>query len=273
MILPKGTLERRVAIITGGGTGLGKAIAERFVALGAKVAIASRNVERLEETATEITQKVGGEVLPIGETDVRDPDQVDALISRTKERFGSVSILVNNAAGNFLARAVDLSPNAWNAVVGIVLNGTWFCSQAAAREMISQGHGGTILNVIATYAETGAPGVVHSGAAKAGVLNLTRTLAVEWALHNIRVNAIAPGPMATEKTMEQLFGSGEYIDEMTKEIPAGRFAEAEEVADAACYLVSDYADYITGATLTMDGGASLSKGFLRFAEDLPSRQA
>ena len=137
MMLPKGTLERRVAIITGGGTGLGKAIAERFVALGAKVAIVSRNVERLEETATEITQKVGGEVLPIGETDVRDPDQVNALISRTKERFGSVNILVNNAAGNFLARAVDLSPNAWNAVVGIVLNGTWFCSQAAAREMIS----------------------------------------------------------------------------------------------------------------------------------------
>ena len=272
MMLPKETLERRVAIVTGGGTGLGKAITERLVALGAKVVIASRNTERLEEAATGITQKVGGEVLPLGETDVRDPEQVSVLISRTKERFGSVDILVNNAAGNFLARAVDLSPNAWNAVVGIVLNGTWFCSQAAAREMISQGHGGAILNVVATYAETGAPGVVHSGAAKAGVLNLTQTLAVEWAPHNIRVNAIAPGPMATEKTMEQLFGSGEYIDEMTKEIPAGRFAQVEEIADAASFLVSDYADYVTGATLTMDGGASLNKGFLRFTENLPSRR-
>ena len=128
MMLPKETLERRVAIVTGGGTGLGKAIAERLVALGAKVVIASRNTGRLEEAATEIRQKVAGEVLPLGETDVRDPEQVSALISRTKERFGSVDILVNNAAGNFLARAVDLSPNAWNAVVGIVLNGTWFCS-------------------------------------------------------------------------------------------------------------------------------------------------
>src|ERR687886_2780936 len=126
MMLPKEALERRAAIVTGGGTGLGKAIAERLVALGAKVVIGSRNTERLEEAATEITQKVGGEVLPLGETDVRDPEQVNALISRTKERFGSVDILVNNAAGNFLARAVDLSPNAWNAVVGIVLNARGF---------------------------------------------------------------------------------------------------------------------------------------------------
>ena len=270
MMLPEKTLEERVAVVTGGGTGIGKAIAERFVALGAKVVITSRNTEKLEQAADEISQG-GGEVLPVGETDVRDPEQVDAMISRTKEAFDGVDILINNAAGNFLARAIDLSPGAWNAVVGIVLNGTWFCSQAAAKEMISQGHGGAIVNIIATYAETGAPGVAHSGAAKAAVLNLTRSLAVEWASHNIRMNAIAPGLTATEKTTEQLFGSGEYIEEMTQEIPAGRFAEVEEIADAASFLVSDYAGYITGATLTIDGGQSLNKGFLRFAEDLPSR--
>ena len=263
-MLPERTLEDRVAVVTGGGTGIGRAIAERFVALGAKVVITSRNVERLEQAADEISQG-GGEVLPVGETDVRDPKQVDDMISRTTEAFGGVDILVNNAAGNFLARAIDLSPSAWNAVVGIVLNGTWFCSQAAAKEMISQGRGGAIVNIIATYAETGATGVAHSGAAKAGVLNLTRSLAVEWASHNIRINAIAPGLAATEKTTEQLFGGGGYIEEMTQEIPAGRFAEVEEIADAASFLVSDYADYITGTTLTIDGGQSLNKGFLHFA--------
>jgi NAD(P)-dependent dehydrogenase (short-subunit alcohol dehydrogenase family) len=270
MMLPDGALEGRVAVITGGGTGMGKAMAERFVRLGARVVIASRNKENLEKVAAEISEQTGGEVLPVG-TDVSDPEQVNDMFSHTKEAFGGVDILVNNAAGNFLARAIDLSPNAWNAVLGIVLNGTWFCSQAAARQMISQG-GGAIVNMIATYAASGAPGVVHSGVAKAGVLNLTQTLAVEWAPHDIRVNAIAPGLVATETTTEQLFGGGEYIDEMTQEIPAGRFAEVEEIADVASFLVSDYADYVTGASLTIDGGGSLNKGFLRFTEDLPPRQ-
>ena len=272
-MLPEGTLEGRVAVVTGGGTGMGRALTERFVSLGAKVVIASRNTENLERAATEITEENGGEVLPVGETDVRNPEQVEAMILRTKEHFGGVDILVNNAAGNFLARSIDLSPNAWKAIVDIVLNGTWFCSQAAAREMISQGRGGAILNIIATYAETGAPGTAHSGAAKAGVLNLTRSLAVEWAPHNIRVNAVSPGLTATEKTTEQLFGGGEYVEEMTEEIPAGRFAEVEEIANAASFLVSDYAGYVTGATLTLDGGQSLNKGFLRFVEDLPSHRS
>ncbi len=150
MMLPEGALAGRVAVITGGGTGMGKAMAERFVRLGARVVIASRNTENLEQVANEISEQTDGEVLPVG-TDVRDPEQVNAMISHTKEAFGGVDILVNNAAGNFLAHAIDLSPK--------VLSGTWFCSQAAAREMISQGRGG-------------APGVAHSGAAKAGVLNL-----------------------------------------------------------------------------------------------------
>ena len=271
-MLSEGALEGRVAVITGGGTGMGKAMAERFVRLGARgVVIASRNTENLEQVANEISEQTDGEVLPVG-TDVRDPEQVNAMISHTKEAFGGVDILVNNAAGNFLARAIDLSPNAWETVLGIVLNGTWFCSQAAAREMISQGRGGAIVNMIATYASSGAPGVAHSGAAKAGVLNLTQTLAVEWAPHDIRVNAIAPGLVATETTTKQLFGGGEYIDEMTQEIPAGRFAEVEEIADMASFLASDYADYVTGTTLMIDGGGSLNKGFLRFTEDLPPRQ-
>src|SRR5713101_1138490 len=195
-MLPANSLQDRVAIITGGGTGIGKAMAGRFCQLGAKVVLASRKKDVLDQAAAEMTAQ-GGAVLAVP-TDVRDVAQVQHLLARTKEHFGRVDILVNNAAGNFIAKALDLSPNGWNAVVGIVLNGTWFCSQAAAKEMVAQGRGGSILNIIATYAWTGGPGTVPSAAAKAAVLNLTQSLAVEWAPYKIRVNAIAPGPIATE---------------------------------------------------------------------------
>jgi len=270
MMLPNDTLKDRVAIITGGGTGMGRAMAERFVQLGAKVVIASRKMENLERAAAEIGAG-GGEVLPV-RTDVRDPEAVNAMVERAKERFGGVDILINNAAGNFIARSIELSPNAWNTVVGIVLNGTWFCSQAVAKEMIAQGRGGVILNIIATYVWTGAPGTAPSGAAKAAVLNLTESLAVEWAPYNIRVNAIAPGPVATENTTGQLFGGGAFIDEMTEKIPLKRFGTVEEMADAASYLVSDYAGYITGTNLTLDGGNWLNKGFSPYFDMLPSRR-
>jgi NAD(P)-dependent dehydrogenase (short-subunit alcohol dehydrogenase family) len=268
-MLPADTLKDRVAIITGGGTGIGKAMALCFAQLGAKLVLASRKAENLERAAAEIAVG-GGEVLTVP-TDVRDVAQVNHLIARTKERFGGVDILVNNAAGNFIAKSLDLSPNGWNAVVGIVLNGTWFCSQAAAREMVAQKRGGNILNIIATYAWTGGPGTVPSAAAKAGVLSLTQSLAVEWAPYNIRVNAIAPGPIATENTTRQLFGGGALIAEMSKQIPLGRFGTVEEIANAAAYLVSDYAGYVTGANLTVDGGGWLNKGFLRYLDQLPPR--
>ncbi len=269
MMLPENSFKDRVAIITGGGTGMGKAMAQLFCKLGARVVIASRKMETLERTATEIKAQ-GGEILAV-QTDIRDVSQVINMVGRARVEFGRVDILVNNAAGNFVAKAVELSPNAWNSVIGIVLNGTWYSSQEVAKVMIEQGWGGSILNIIATYAWTGSPGTVPSAAAKAGVLSLTQSLAVEWAHHNIRVNAIAPGPVATENTTRQLFGGGDFIEEMSKQVPLGRFGEVEEIANAAAFLVSDYAGYITGANLTIDGGNWLNKGLLRFLDKLPTR--
>ncbi|HEX2910430.1 MAG TPA: SDR family oxidoreductase [Chloroflexia bacterium] len=269
-MLPAGSLEGQVAIITGGGTGMGKAMALNFSQLGAKIVVASRKLENLEAAVAEIEAQ-GGQALAV-QTDVRDMAQVTAMVEKTKEHFGGVDILVNNAAGNFIARAEDLSPNAWNAVIGIVLNGTWFCTQAAAREMIAQGRGGKIVNIIATYVWTGGPGTAPSAAAKSGVMSLTQSLSVEWAKHNIRVNAIAPGPVATENTTRQLFGGGDLVDTISKEVPLGRFGNVEEIANAAAYLVSDYASYITGTCLTLDGGNMLNKGFLKYFEKLPARK-
>jgi len=261
-MLPPNTLQGQVAIITGGGTGLGRAMALEYSRLGAKLVLASRSLEHLEPTAAEIRQS-GGEALAVP-TDVRDPAQVDHLIQQTKERFGGIDILVNNAAGNFICKAEDLSPNGWRTVVDIVLNGTFYCTRAAGREMIAQGRGGKVLSVLATYAWTGGPGTVHSAAAKAGVLALTRTLAVEWAPHKIRLNAIAPGRIDTEGAGSKLWGTPEAKRNVVANIPVGRLGAPEEIAQAAAYLVSPYAEYINGEALTMDGGAWLGRGFLAF---------
>ena len=259
-MLPENTLQGQVAIITGGGTGLGRAMALEFARLGAKLVLASRNTEHLEPTAAELRQQ-GGDVLAVP-ADVRDPAQVDRMVAQAKERFGSIDILVNNAAGNFVCKAEDLSPNGWRAVVDIVLNGSFFCSRAAGKEMIAQGRGGKILSVLATYAWTGGPGTVHSAAAKAGVLAMTRTLAVEWAPHKIRVNAITPGATRTEGASSALWGNAESARKLLEKIPVGRLGLPEEIARAAAFLVSPYADYINGENLTLDGGAWLGRGFL-----------
>jgi NAD(P)-dependent dehydrogenase (short-subunit alcohol dehydrogenase family) len=269
-MLPAGTLQDQVAIITGGGTGMGKAMALTFSRLGAKIVVASRKLENLEATVKEIEAE-GGQALAVV-TDVRDPAQVANMVARTTERFGGVDILVNNAAGNFVAKAEDLSPNAWNAVVGSVLNGTWFCTQAVAKAMIEQGRGGKMVNIIATYVWNGGPGTAPSAAAKAGVLSLTQSLAVEWAKHKIRINAIAPGPVATENTTRQLFGGGGLIEKISREVPLGRFGEVDEIANAAAYLVSDYANYVTGTCLTVDGGSMLNKGYFKYFDKMPPRQ-
>ena len=259
-MLPPNTLKDQIAIITGGGTGLGKAIALEYASLGAKLVLASRSMEHLEPAVAEIHVE-GGEAFAVA-TDVRDPIQVDRMVAETKSKFGGVDILVNNAAGNFICNAEDLSPNGWKAVVDIVLNGTFFCSRAAGREMIAQGRGGKILSVLATYAWVGGPGTVHSAAAKAGVLAMTRTLAVEWAQHRIRVNCITPGATATEGAGTKLWGTPEAQKNLVANIPVGRMGIPEEIAQAAAYLVSPYADYINGENLTLDGGAWLGKGFL-----------
>ncbi|MFZ5817558.1 MAG: 2,4-dienoyl-CoA reductase [Bacillota bacterium] len=249
----------RVAIVTGGGTGLGRAMALQFGKLGASLVLASRKPENLEPTAAEIAEATGAQVLTVA-MDVRSPEDVDRTVATALERFGKIDILVNNAAGNFVAPAEKLSINGWNAVINIVLNGTFYMSRAVGLHMIERGQGGSIVNILATYAWTGGPGTIHSAAAKAGVLAMTRTLAVEWARYGIRTNAIAPGPVDGTGAAPQLWPTEADRQAVLSTVPVGRFGQPEEIAHAAAYLVSDYAGFINGECLTIDGGAWLNQG-------------
>jgi NAD(P)-dependent dehydrogenase (short-subunit alcohol dehydrogenase family) len=260
-MLPEKSLEGRVAIVTGGGTGIGFAIASEFARLGARLVLASRSADHIEPAAHELQQR-GYQALPVL-TDVRIPEQVRHLMEETLRHFGAVDILVNNAAGNFICPAERLSVNGWNAVVNIVLNGTFYCSRAAGLHMIESGRGGNILNIVAAYAWTGGPDTVHSASAKAGVVAMTRTLAVEWARYKIRVNAIAPGPVETAGAGGHLWASPESREAMIQTIPRGRIGDVREIANAAAFLVSEFADFITGEVLVMDGGQWLGKGVFR----------
>jgi NAD(P)-dependent dehydrogenase (short-subunit alcohol dehydrogenase family) len=258
-MLPEGSLTGRVALVTGGGSGLGRAMAVELSRLGAQVAVLGRRREPLDETVSLLP----GEGFAV-QADVREPEAVAAAFDAAEEALGPLTTLVNNAAGNFLVRAEDLSPNGWRAVVGIVLDGTFFCSRELGRRVAARGgDNAQIVNLVATYAWTGGPGTVHSASAKAGVVTLTRTLAVEWAEHGIRVNAIAPGPIDTEETRSRLWPTKEMQDYVLRRIPLRRFGREEEVANACAYLVSDYAGYVTGDVLTIDGGAWLEGGMFR----------
>lgn len=245
-------LKGKTIIITGGGSGLGKSMAARFGELGANLVIASRRQQVIQDAADEL-RKTGAEVLGLT-CDVRDVASVQTLVDRTKKQFGTIDVLLNNAAGNFISPTENLSPNGFKVVVDIVLHGTFNCTHAVGKEMIANG-GGSILNIVATYAWTGSGYVVPSAAAKAGVLAITRSLAVEWAKYGIRSNAIAPGPFPTKGAWSRLAPPGLGIEKkMKNRIPLKRFGEHIELANLASYLISDEAGYINGEVVTIDGG-------------------
>lgn len=255
--LPPDTFQGKRAFVTGGGTGLGLEISRGLAFLGAHVTIASRSREHHSAFLDEAKQR--GWDADAVVLDVREDPSVRETLLRFHEQRGGIDILINNAAGNFVCPAERLSMNAWRSVLGIVLDGTFSCSKYAGRHMIADG-GGVQLNVVATYAWTGMPGVVHSASAKAGVLAMTRTLAAEWARHGIRVNAIAPGPFQSEGAAGNLWPDQKTEDRMRESIPAKRFGTTEEMATHALYLCSDAADYITGECMVIDGGLSLASG-------------
>jgi NAD(P)-dependent dehydrogenase (short-subunit alcohol dehydrogenase family) len=248
----KDILKNKVVLITGGGTGLGKSMAMRFAELGASLVIASRRKEVISEAASQM-KEIGAEVLGL-QCDVRDTDQVNSMVSDTLNQFDKIDILINNAAGNFISPTEMLSPGGFKAVVDIVLMGTFNCTLAVGKEMIKQKNG-NILNIVTTYAWTGSGYVVPSASAKAGVLAMTRSLAVEWAKYNIRTNAIAPGPFMTEGSWKRLAPPGLNMKKKLKDrIPLKRFGEHSELANLATYLISDQSGYINGEVVTIDGG-------------------
>lgn len=247
----------QVALITGGGSGIGRAIALRYAAGGGTAVVLGRREEPLAETVQMATD--AGGTADMVTCDIRDADAVTSAVNGIVEQHGQLDHLVNNAAGNFISPAEDLSPNGWKAVIDIVLNGTFYATRAAAQHMLAAERG-SVLNVIASYAWHGHPGTVHSAAAKAGVLTMTRTMAVEWAAGGVRINCIAPGPTETEGAGAALWPTSESRDRVTASVPAQRFITPGELAESAAFLLDHRrANYITGEVLTVDGGQWLGK--------------
>lgn len=252
-------MEKETVIVTGGSSGMGKAMAQRFANEGANVVITGRDEERLQQAREDLLQTATGKVAYV-QMDVRKPEDVERMVEETIAEFGGIDHLVNNAAGNFIVAAEDLSINGWNSVIDIVLNGTFYCSQAVAAHWMKEKKKGTILNMVATYAWDAGAGVVHSAAAKAGVLSLTRTLAVEWgSKYGIRVNAIAPGPIERTGGADKLMLSPEMAEKTRQSVPLKRFGTPEEIAGLAYFLLSEDAAYINGEVVTMDGGQWLNQ--------------
>ena len=251
MIFHPGILEERVAIITGGGTGIGRAIAMELAELGADVVVASRDLQHLEPTVADI-RALGRRALAI-QTDIRIPAQIEALVEQTRAQLGKIDIHINNAGGQYPAPAVDLSVEGWRSVIDLNLSGTFYCSQVVARQMMHT-NGGVIVNIVASFGLRAAPGLAHAAAARAGVINLTRTLALEWAKHNIRVNAVAPGVVMTEAALAEMLIRPDAIESIERAIPLKRLGTPEDIAHVVTFLVSDAAAYITGETIAADGG-------------------
>ncbi len=264
-------LKGKSIVVTGGGSGLGKAMTKYFMELGANVAITSRNLEKLKATASELEKETGGTCLPV-QCDVRDYDQVEAMREQCVKEFGKVDVLLNNAAGNFISPTERLSAHAFDVIIDIVLKGSKNCTLAFGKHWIeSKQEKSTILNIVTTYAWTGSAYVVPSATAKAGVLAMTRSLAVEWAKYGIRSNAIAPGPFPTKGAWDRLL-PGDLKDkfDLSKKIPLRRVGEHQELANLAAYLVSDFSAYVNGEVVTIDGGEWLEgAGQFNILQDIP----
>lgn len=250
--MSKFDLPNKTAIVTGGGTGIGRAITLELARAGADVTIASRSIEHLEPVAKEVNS-LGKRCLAVA-TDVRVPEQVDSMVKRTVDAFGRIDILVNNAGVSFLCPVEEISPNGWDAVVNINLKGTFLCSNAAGKVMIQQ-KAGKIINIASVAGIDGSPNMAHYGAAKAGVINFTKSLAAEWAKHNILVNCIAPGLIETEGVKTQMKLDPEGVKETLKRsVSLARYGQPEEIAYTVVFLASEASSFITGETVAVNGG-------------------
>jgi len=269
-MLKEGSLKDKVILITGGGTGLGKAMGKYFAELGADLIISSRKLDVLEKTAGEIQSSTGRNVLPV-QCDITDYAQVENLLKKALEKFGKVDSLVNNAAGNFISPTERLSNRAFDIIVNIVLKGTYNCTLAFGKDWITKKQRASVLNIVTTYAWTGSAYVVPSAVAKAGVLALTRSLAVEWAKYGLRFNAIAPGLFPTKGAWDRLL-PGNLAEKLNpvKKVPVGRSGEHQELANLAAYLVSDFSSFVNGEVITIDGGEWLKgAGQFNMLEAIP----
>jgi NAD(P)-dependent dehydrogenase (short-subunit alcohol dehydrogenase family) len=264
-------LKNKTIVVTGGGSGLGKSMTKYFLELGANVAITSRNIEKLTQTAHELQIETGGSCLAI-QCDVRHYDQVEKMRQEVENRFGKIDVLVNNAAGNFISPTERLSSNAFDTIIDIVLKGTKNCILAFGKNWIATQQHAAVLNIVTTYAQTGSAYVVPSAAAKAGVLAITRSLAVEWAKYGIRFNAIAPGPFPTKGAWDQLLpGNLKDTFDLRKKVPLKRLGNHQELANLAAYLVSDFSSFLNGEVVTIDGGEWLQgAGQFNLLEQVPS---
>lgn len=267
----KDILEGKTIWITGGGSGLGYAMAGKFIELGARVAICGRSEDKLNEAVNTLKQEQNDANIESYVCDVRDYATVESTLKAILEEFGRLDGLVNAAAGNFLSASEDLSPNAFKSVVDIVLQGTFNCTHAFGNYLINQKRRGDVLNIVTTYASTGSAFVLPSACAKSGVETMTKSLAYEWALYGIRLNAIAPGSFPTEGAWQRLVPDRKIEEAFINEIPMKRHGEHEELANLAVFLMSDMARYINGECLVIDGGQSLNAGQLNFVDRLVDR--